>query len=138
LRCLPTPAVSRWLRGRVDPFDLRDQLYRPSSILWNGTDTWVLLEGHGDDVDSESEKTSMSECEPPPDLPAGSRSSLRPGELRGLADDPGDTFVAEIGVGVVHRHGATRANPVHNLDLQRELKRRFDPSGRLNRSRSVL
>jgi len=138
LRCLPTPAVRRWLRGRVDPFDLRDRLYRPSSILWDGTDTWVLLEGHGDDVDSESEKTSMSECARPPDLPAGSRSSLRPSELKTLADDPGDIFIAEIGVGVVHRHMAVQANPVRNLELQRELKRRFDPSGRLNPSRSVL
>ena len=138
LRCLPTPAVRRWLRGRVDPFDLRDRLYRPSSILWDGTDTWVLLEGHGDDVDSESEKTSMSECARPPDLPAGSRSSLRPSELKTLADDPGDIFVAEIGVGVVHRHMAVQANSVRNLELQRELKRRFDPSGRLNPSRSVL
>src|SRR4029077_12080729 len=46
LRCRPLPAVSRWLAGGADPFDLLGRLYRPSSILWDGTTTWVLLEGH--------------------------------------------------------------------------------------------
>ena len=138
LRCLPRPATSRWLRGEADPFDLRDRLYRPSSILWDGTTTWLLLEGHTADVDSESEKAGLAQCDGPPPLPGVGRLSMRPSELHGLRPGAGGGFIAEIGVGVVHQHEPVPSRGPGNLELNRELKRRFDPSGRLNPSRSML
>src|SRR5438309_4583185 len=54
LRCRPLPATSRWLAGETDPFELFRRLTQPSSILWDGTKTWVLLEGHPADVDDQA------------------------------------------------------------------------------------
>lgn len=134
LRCLPLPEASRWLTGDTDPFEVVGRLYRPSSVLWDGASTWVLLEGARDDVDAESGRSGLEECDGPPALPRGGRESLRPGALRTLSGD----FVAEVGVGVVHRPHPVDADPVANRGLNEELKRRFDPSGRLNPGRSVL
>ena len=54
LRTRPLPAASRWVSGPTDPFALAALLYRPTSILWDGTHTWVLLEGDPDDVDAQA------------------------------------------------------------------------------------
>ncbi len=130
LRCLPIPTTSQWLVGdlasNTNPFEVRDTLYRPSSILWDGCTTWVLLEGHPDDVASETEKLTGSPFHMQPAaqaLPLGKlgerlsapkRVSLRPSELRDLpAIWPTDcessnghaNWLAEVGVGVVHFHG---------------------------------
>src|SRR5207247_1911290 len=98
LRCKPLPALSRWLAGEAEPFDLFHRLARPSSILWDGTTTWVLLEGRPADVEDQARLTSFSDVEGPPPLPTGGRVSMRPSQLRTLEG----TFVAEIGVGIVH------------------------------------
>jgi FAD/FMN-containing dehydrogenase len=50
LRTRPLPMVSRWFAGETDPFALRARLYRPVAVLWDGTTTWVGLDGHPDDV----------------------------------------------------------------------------------------
>ena len=74
--------------------------------------------------------------EGPPPLPAGSRRSVRPSALRELRG----SFVAEVGVGVVHH--ADPAPPAapdpSTLALHRRIKALFDPTGRLNPGRSVL
>jgi glycolate oxidase FAD binding subunit len=137
LRVRPRPAVSHWLRGDADPFELRTRLHRPSSLLWDGTTTWVLLEGHPADVEAETKLLgpSFAPADGPPELPAGSRRSLRPSALRALTG----TFVAEVGVGIVHH--ADPAPPVapdlSTLGLQQRIKQLFDPTGRLNPGRSV-
>jgi glycolate oxidase FAD binding subunit len=135
LRTRPRPAVRQWLAGAADPFDVRRRLYRPASILWDGVTTWVCLEGHPADVLAQSGLVpELREVEGPPPLPSGGRRSLPPGELRGLSG----TFVAEVGVGVVH---LPEAPPPRVVDpavaaLHRRLKAGFDPSGRLNPGRS--
>jgi glycolate oxidase FAD binding subunit len=135
LRTRPRPAVRQWLAGAADPFDVRRRLYRPASILWDGVTTWVCLEGHPADVLAQSGLVpELREVEGPPPLPSGGRQSLPPGELRGLSG----TFVAEVGVGVVH---LPEAPPPRVVDpavaaLHRRLKAGFDPSGRLNPGRS--
>ncbi len=166
LRCSPRPGARRWLRstepGAVDPFQLFPRLYRPSSVLWDGDQVWVLLEGHPDDVAAQVSSAlgpAFGEVEGPPDRPGPGRVSLAPGQLRGLAALGGGCgrWLAEVGVGMVHasdpaglatavgagsRTAAGAAAWPRPLaprvaELHRELKRRFDPEGRLNPGRSV-
>lgn len=137
LRVRPRPASSRWLRGAADPFALRRRLHRPTSMLWDGTTTWVLLEGHPGDVDADVAALgpAFAEAEGPPPLPSGGRESLRPSALRSLTGE----FVAEVGVGVVHRpHPVAPPSPdPSTVALHRRIKALFDPTGRLNPGRSV-
>jgi FAD/FMN-containing dehydrogenase len=127
LRVQPVPAVSRWLMGAGDPFEARRRLFRPSSILWDGEMTWVLLEGHPADVAAEAAVLGVGfvDAAGPPELPPH-RWSLRPSELRSLG--PG-RFVAEVGVGTVHRDEPQPARPVH--PLHERVRASFDPARRL-------
>ncbi len=130
LRCLPRPAEARWLAGTADPFELRDRLHRPSSMLWDGTTTWVLLEGSAAEVAAEARVARLPEVDGPPILPTAGRRSVRPRELRRLTG----SFVAEIGVGVVHHHRpqARRTVEAPTRRLHERLRAEFDPDGRLN------
>ena len=152
LRCYPRPTASRWLRstepGASDPFEVHRQLYRPSSVLWDGSHVWVLLEGHPDDVDAQARTvlgTSFAEVPAPPALPAAGRLSLSHGRLPTLGAT-GRGWLAEVGVGVVHAEDPEALATTIGLawpptvapgvaDLHRQLKRRFDPEGRLNPGR---
>ena len=138
LRAQPRPPVARWLRSAVaDPFAVRDALFRPSSILWDGACTTVLLEGSPADVAAERAALAgdWEEIEAPPPVPPH-RRSVRPAALRQLSG----AFVAEVGVGTVHV--GERPDPVapdpSTLALHQRIKETFDPRGRLNPGRSVL
>jgi glycolate oxidase FAD binding subunit len=137
VRVRPRPMVSRWLRGEADPFALRRILHRPSSILWDGTTTWMLLEGHPADVDAQAALAgpAFTEVDGPPALPSAGRESVRPSAVPALTG----SFVAEVGVGVVHRpHKVAPAAPhPSTLALQQRIKTLFDPTGRLNPGRSL-
>ena len=139
LRCRPRPSVSRWFAGVADdPFALLRSLYRPASVLWDGTTTWVLLEGHPADVDAQRADVlggRFAEVEGAPPLPSGGRLSVAPGDLRGLTGE----FVAQLGVGIVHTAEPAPARLVEPgiATLHRRLKERFDPGGRLNPGRVV-
>ena len=138
LRVVPVPAASRWLRADgADPFAVLRRLHRPSSVLWDGTTTWVLLQGHPADVAEQAALLpgGWEEVDGPPARPTGGRRSLRPSELRSLRGE----FLAEVGVGVVH---TTEPAPARTLDpavadLNRRIKATFDPTGRLNPGRAV-
>ena len=141
LRTLPVPPAAHWLVGDGDPFGAFDLLYRPSSVLWNGTRTWILLEGDPSDVAAETAKVEPlgfgpADGEPP--IPAAGRESMKPSELRALAGTPG-VWIAEVGVGLVHRPEPVAAETVTpiNVTLMAELKRKLDPAGRLNPGRSA-
>ena len=112
LRVQPRPALARWLMGAGDPFAARRRLFRPSSILWDGDMTWVLLEGHPADVAAEAAALGPGfvDAPGPPALPPH-RWSLRPSALSGLDG----VFVAEVGVGTVHRDTPQPPRPVHPL-----------------------
>jgi FAD/FMN-containing dehydrogenase len=137
LRTRPRPAAERWLSGRADPFALAERLYRPASILWDGTTTWALLDGHPDDVAAQAALTGLADVDGPPALLGPHRWSLRPSELRRLAggaDRPAGRFVAEVGVGVVHAERPGPPRPVDRqvAELHRRIKAVFDPTDRLN------
>jgi FAD/FMN-containing dehydrogenase len=140
LRTRPRPAIERWLAGEADPFALVGRLHRPASVLWDGTTTWVLLDGHPEDVAAQAEVAGLAPADGPPDLPPH-RWSLRPSELRGLPYRPGiGRFVAQVGVGVVHADGAppVRAVDAPVVELHRRVKALFDPTGRLAPGRDPL
>ena len=137
LRTRPRATFEQWYRAEADPFELFPRLYRPTSVLWDGSSVWALLEGHRDDVVAQAAALGLGDADPP-ELPAGGRWSLPPARLRDL---PGSgRFVAEIGVGVVHHESPP---PRPDVDptivlLHRRLKHQFDPTGRLNHGVDVL
>lgn len=142
VRTNPIPAVSRWLTSDdADPFAARDAVLRPGAVFWDGSRTWVLLEGHGIDVDSETERLaqsgSFSETDGPPPLPLH-RWSLAPAELRSVSVDELGAFVASVGVGTVFadKPQAPRSVDAGSQVIAGRLKKEFDPEGRLNPGRS--
>lgn len=140
LRSSPRPPTRAWFRGppQSDPFHARDRLFRPSSILWDGTTTWVLLEGTAGEVAAERSGLGpgWDEVGEPPPLPSAGRLSLRPSALRSLEGG----FVAEVGVGTVHFDAPAPAHPPDpsTIDLHRRVKATFDPTGRMNPGRDAL
>jgi glycolate oxidase FAD binding subunit len=135
LRTRPIPACERWYAGEgVDPFALLQRTYRPTSVLWDGTSTWMLLDGHPDDVDRQARASGLSliDSSALPSLPPH-RWSLPPAALPNLPDDGHGDFVAEVGVGIVHRRTPPPARAVAApiVELQQRIKAAFDPTGRL-------
>src|SRR5688500_15159747 len=50
LRTRPRARFEQWFSTAADPWQTLAALYRPTSVLWDGTTTWVLLEGDERDV----------------------------------------------------------------------------------------
>jgi glycolate oxidase FAD binding subunit len=139
LRTRPRPPATRWLRGDGDPFALREALFHPAAILWDGATTWCCLEGYPVDVEAEATVAARrgvgEEVEGPPALPPH-RRSMRPRDLRALPE-AGGSFVAEVGVGTVHVTEPPAPVPLDPVvdGLHQSLRAAFDPSGRLNPGR---
>ena len=162
LRCVPQPPHSQWFeaqRGanssgadpspaKADPLALLGSLWQPSGILWNGHQSWVLLEGQPEDVAAQAQANQLLPCDAPPTpeaFPNCQRLSISPAKLPALSQhyQPG-SFLAEVGVGVVWVPGdqplpadLLPANDARSLELQQVIKAQFDPTNRLNPGRSV-
>jgi FAD/FMN-containing dehydrogenase len=132
LRTRPRPMDERWFTSTGDPWELLAGLFRPTSVLWDGGTTWVLLDGHPDDIAAQARRFSLAAADGPPELPPY-RWSLPPSSLADLPSGDGP-FVAEIGIGVVHhrRPAAVRDQDPVVAGLNRRVKAAFDPTGRLN------
>ena len=139
LRTRPRPTNEQWFTSRRDPGDLQAALYRPSAILWDGTTTWVLLDGHPDDLAEHAASAELVATEGPPELPPH-RWSLPPSAVAALPDDGAGPFVAEVGVGIVHRSvpRPPRQHDATLVELHRRIKAEMDPTGRLNPGVDVL
>lgn len=148
LRTNPVPACSRWSRlDDVDPMAVHDRLLHPSAILWDGSSTWVQIEGHEPDVVAqEAVLAELGPIEPvdegigsglPVELPPH-RWSLAPGALTGLDQADIGRFVATIGLGLVFAEHPQPARPVAPAvaAVAERLKQNFDPTGRLNPGRT--
>lgn len=138
LRTRPRSRFEKWFTTTQDPWELFPRLYRPTSVLWDGEATAVLLTGDRRDVEAIANTTGLRPCDGPPELPGGGRWSMKPAELRSLQGS--GRFVAEIGVGVVHHEHARPAIPIDPAvrSLHARLKQEFDPSGRMNSGIDVL
>ena len=138
LRTRPIPECEKWFVSDASPDTIRGQLYRPISVLWDGYRTWVLLEGHPNDVETQAAAAGLAAADGPPELPTGARWSVRPDRVTHLTG--AGRFVAEVGVGVVHHHDPQpqRQPAPAVVALNRRLKARFDPTGRLNPGVDVL
>jgi FAD/FMN-containing dehydrogenase len=140
LRTRPLPRHEQWFTSELDPWALLAGLHRPTSVLWNGRTTWVLLEGHPTDTGAQASQFGLVPAAGAPELPPY-RWSLPPGALADLADlDAGGSgsFVAEIGVGVVHheRPSPARRSSTAVAELAARVKAEFDPANRLNPGRA--
>lgn len=140
LRTRPIPRFEQWYAGDGDPWMIREGLYRPISVLWDGARTWVLLEGERSDVEQQARAVGLTEAAGPPGLPDGGRWSVPPAELPELRAEPVGSFLAEIGVGIVHhsRPAPERPTDPSIAELHDRIRRRFDPTGRLNPDVAVL
>ena len=139
LRTRPRPVGERWFTSERDPRELLAELYRPTSMLWDGQTTWVLLDGHPDDVADQARGCDLAASDGPPELPAH-RWSMPPADVFSLGAHEAGSFVAEVGVGVVHH---SRCPPMSPVDptiqaLHARIKSAFDPRGRLNPGVDVL
>lgn len=131
VRTRPLPRCSQWFTGAAtDASEVFARLYKPISVLWNGTQVWALLEGHETDVAAQAAAAGLAETDGPPTLPDGSRRSIPPTDVSAQEGE----FVAEVGIGVVH-HSRPWSPPPRGdreLSLARAIKHEFDPTGRLN------
>jgi FAD/FMN-containing dehydrogenase len=138
LRTRPRPRFEQWFVSTAEPWAVVAELYRPTSVLWDGERTYVLLEGDRRDVDDQAAHAGLRTADVPVDIPQGGRWSIRPTEVASLAGT--GRFVAEIGVGVVHHEHPAPPRTVDPAvrELHRRIKDQFDPTGRLNPGVSVL
>ena len=136
LRTRPRARHEQWYTTNSDPLDTFSRLYRPTSVLWDGTTTWVLLEGHPDDMATAASAAGLVEASGPPILPAGGRWSISAGGAEIAARD-----VRRRGR---RRHRAPRRSSAGGevsdavCELNRRIKANFDPTGRLNPGVDVL
>ena len=81
IRTRPRARDEQWFTLDHDPVDepgaILTRLYRPTSVLWNGSRFWILLEGDERDIVAQAARLGLEPADKP-QLPAGGRWSLPP------------------------------------------------------------
>ena len=131
LRTRPKPEMGVWLKGELLLEEILRYCYRPASVLHDGHNTFVLIEGYEKDLQKESaalEKLGMSVMEVDPIIP--------PMVKGGLQENLGDGFL-DLQTGAVYSNtpqGEIEISEGVKL-LSDRIKNNFDPTGRLNPGR---
>ena len=130
LRTRPLPEAFAWMSGAVSTGEAVNVLYRPATVLWDGVETTVRVEGNGQDVDEEVGRLQAIGMAPTgePVLPA--EWDRWTGVL-----PPGG--VLEVGAGVVHQSDRPESGNVSVgvRALGERVRDSFDPTRRLNPGR---
>ena len=145
LRTNPIPAVQQWVRVAAAPIDVANMILRPGCVLYDGTSTHVLVEGHAPDVEASiRDLERLGACattDGPPEL-GPHRWSLPAAEALAPATYGHDTgaSVAVVQVGTVFaaRPQPPRSPDAASMEIGRRLRERFDPTERLNPGRNPL
>ncbi len=134
LRTRPQSEKSVWLQGGLQPEEARHVCFQPASLLWNGKETFIQLEGHGIDVDSEVLKLKNlgyeemgKEC--PISIPR-----FRHKFVNGMRFNSG---IVDVYSSIIYK-SEEAAEPQHSKEVVRlgnTVRKMFDPSGRLNPGR---
>jgi glycolate oxidase FAD binding subunit len=134
LRTRPVAVASAWFTAAAaDPFPIFSRLYRPVSVLWDGATVWALIEGHPADVADQAAAAGLASADGPPRIPIARRAVVAPAAISSTRG----TFIAEVGVGVVHLgdDGSVDAAAGPDAGVQAvsaRLKAEFDSTRRLN------
>ncbi|MBK5288444.1 MAG: FAD-binding protein [Acidimicrobiia bacterium] len=118
LRTRPIAAARQWFTTLQDPSEVAAALFRPSALLWDGTNTTVLLEGHAPDLTEQARSAALTPLVESaiPGRPAGphrGRIAIEPARIAAIADgltDLGARWTAELRVGTVHVATDTEAD----------------------------
>lgn len=149
LRTRPLPLAQQWFMVHDCDWEcvttVMREMYKPSSVLWNGLTLHVCLEGHPDDLSEEIRHLShrlerhVVESERPDLAGFPYRTLNRPQDIPKIVDQSGGRCVAEVGTGVVHQ--TTLSGPMESatnaLQIEKRLLEAFDPQDRLNGGTAV-
>src|SRR5262249_59784978 len=100
LRCEPRAAQSQWLVCATPACDAAARAFRASSVLTDGSQTHVLVEGHARDVDATATAIDATPIDRPAPWPAGphrGRISVPPGAVDAVGRRLGDDGIAWLG-----------------------------------------
>lgn len=131
LRTRPKPEMGVWLKGELLLEEILRYCYRPASVLHDGHNTFVLIEGYEKDLQKESaslEKLGMSVMEIDPIIPPLVKGALQENLSDGFLD---------LQTGAVYSN-----TPQEKIEISEgvkllsdRIKNNFDPTGRLNPGR---
>lgn len=130
LRTRPMPEDSAWMSGEVPLKVVLQSVYRPATVLWDGRQTTVRVEGHGADVNNEVDLLGGLGLERV-DQPVLPRERDR---WSGFLPSGG---VLEVGAGVVHQleRPSPPAVAAGVRVLGDRMREAFDPRRRFNPGR---
>jgi glycolate oxidase FAD binding subunit len=108
LRCEPSSVESAWLVCDAASADVAARAFRASSVLTDGSRTYVLVEGYAADVAAAVATVEGAPTSGPPPWPTGlhrGRVSVPPSALETVGrrlGAAGITWLGEAGIGTVH------------------------------------